>query len=67
MRVDTSAGVLVGPFAPFVYLLLPSQSGEAEVFSRLENLSSNVASAKTSRRNGAITHHLLFILQKKPS
>lgn len=59
MRVDTSAGVLVRPFA-----LSPSSilAGD-EVFSELENLSNNVASAKTSRGNGAIMCHLLFILR----
>lgn len=65
MRVDTSAGVLVGLFA--LRLSPPSILAGDEVFSGLENLSNNVASAKTSRGNGAIMCHLLFILQEKPS
>lgn len=63
MRVDTSAGVLVGPSA--LRLSPPAILARDEVFSGLENLSNNVASAKTSRGNGAIMSHLLFILQEK--
>jgi len=59
MRVDTSAGVLVGPFALFPSSILAGD----EVFSELENLSNNVASAKTSCGNGTIMCHLLFILR----